>query len=285
MQTKWLDALWLKMSALYPAWNSMIGLHPYVLDENKKPTSELNSKGQAWSHELADLTGDELKTGFDALKDRSEKSFPPSVFEFKELCLGNELENVLDEIITRLQDGDNYQWINQLAYNVFMPVSADFKISNMANVPKLVKHRLRMIDKDSMFPLPDYTVKAIDKPVQENTGLAPLWQRSAFQSHMYSAIFYHKPELFDEPENSINNKYISNNPDDKLSPLMRKIFSPDGTTELINKFNASGYIMPDKPIKPDFKTFSHDEWKVKFKSYKSKAIEAVTNFLHEQQIL
>ena len=274
-----MNYLWAELMNKYPStWKRDYFASPY--NQNK-----LTRKAQEWSDQITGLTPLELRQGIDALSNREEKVWPPNAMEFKELCQGNELENVLDEIITRLQDGDSYQWINQLAYNIFMPVSSDFKNSTMANVPKLVKHRLRMIDKNSMFPLPDYTIKAIDKPVQENTGLAPLWQRSAFQSHMYSAIFYHKPELFNEPEDGINNKYISNNPDDKLSPLMRKIFSPDGTTELINKFNASGYIMPDKPIKPDFKTFSHDEWKVKFKSYKSKAIEAVTNFLHDQGLM
>jgi len=284
MPTKWLDALWLKMSALYPAWDSMVGLHPYVLDENKKPTSELNSKGQAWSNELADLTGDELKHGFDSLKTRAEKSFPPSVLEFKDLCTGNEYENVLDEIITRLQDGDTYQWTNQLAFNVFMPVSGDFKTALMGNVPKLVKHRLKMIDRDSMFPLPDYSKPAIEKPKTQK-GIAPEQQRQIFQSHMFSAINNHSPQLFEQPENQKSNRFVSADQNDKLSPLMKKIFSAQGTTELINKFKASDYIIPDKPLKPDFLRFSKKDWSLKYRNYKQKAIEAFTNFLVEQGVL
>ena len=275
-----MNYLWAELMNKYPStWKRDYFASPY--NQNK-----LTRKAQEWSDQITGLTPLELRQGIDALTNREEKVWPPNAMEFKELCLGNELENVLDEIITRLQDGDNYQWTDQLAFNVFIPVSGDFKNSTMANVPKLVKHRLRMIDKSSMFPLPDYTVKAIEKPTPVyNSKLEPEHTRRIFQSHMFSAITKTKPELFEQTQEMKTSKYKSSDIDADLPPLMNKIFSDIGTSDLIRKYKEKGYIMPDAPIKPDFMSFSKTEWNVKFRNYKEKAIESVTNFLHEQQIL
>ena len=49
---------------------------------------EVEDVKEAWSAELAHLTGAELKTGLDRLR-KNHPSWPPTLFEFSELCRSN----------------------------------------------------------------------------------------------------------------------------------------------------------------------------------------------------
>jgi hypothetical protein len=83
--------------------------------------------------------------------------------EFKDLCTGSEYEKTLDSIMTRLQDGDSYEWENKLAFNLWCKWSYDYKNASNYQLPVLIKQHLNMIDRSSLIPLPDYAIKAIQE--------------------------------------------------------------------------------------------------------------------------
>lgn len=271
MPTKWLDALWLKMSAIYPAWNNIVGLHPYVLDDQGEPTTELSAKGAVWSQELANLTGEQIKQGLANLKNRSEKSFPPTVFEFVELCTGNDYEDVLDAIMCRLQEGESYKFTNQLAFNFWQRYSFDLNTGNYYNVPKLIKQNLDYIDKSSMFPLPDYSVKSLEqkKPVQKAVRYNRK-KRKAFQSHMFACIAINKPLDYDKKK-------------------IDKAFSAPGTCDLIDKFKEQGLEMPTRPAKQAWQAGKEKTNKLVHKTKLDKYTQAIKtvfyNFCQQEGLL
>jgi len=54
------------------------------------PTDDIVDEAmQLWAEKLAGLTGEQLKRGLDAMSG----SFPPTVTEFRELCIGDALHN------------------------------------------------------------------------------------------------------------------------------------------------------------------------------------------------
>jgi hypothetical protein len=148
----------------YPyTWEKVSGNDPV-----NKTTNELTAVALDWVAQLKGIKKSEIKTGINALSNREEKRFPPNAMEFRELCIGSDNEKVLDEVLCRLQQGDSFEWQNQLAFNFWNRYSFDLLHGDKNEIPKLIKQNLKMIDKSSMFPLPDYTQKAIEtaKPTE-----------------------------------------------------------------------------------------------------------------------
>ena len=172
--------LWAVMSVKFPTtWESAYNLSPF------DPKGNLTPVACEWSTQLASLSNEEIKTGLDALQFRNEKRFPPNAMEFRDLCVGNEFDTVLEQIITRLQVGESYRFTDKLAFNVWMSVSYDALKAKTNDVPAMCKRVISMIDRNSLFDLPDYSIKQITKPVETKESKE---QRRNFASFIFFVI-------------------------------------------------------------------------------------------------
>jgi len=272
-------------------WTAMIGKFSKkwtneYFDTPLSNTGQLTKIATSWSDELKGLIPSQIKSGVEALSTRKEKVWPPTPMEFKELCIGSEFDDVLDCVMIRLQEGVSYRWTNKLAFNIWAGASSDFQSMDFNRVPQLVKRRLSMIDRKSMFELPNYAAMSIEQKPPTPEMIASKQQRIIFQSHMYAAILNNQPTLFEcfvlEP---MTKRKLNREPRLDIPPIMHKIFSKSGTIELMKKFNESKRVMPEAPIKPKLIEFSKTEWHVKFRYYKTIAIEAVAGLLRDEGIL
>ena len=237
-----------------------------------------------WSGQLANVSPDDIKKGIDALT-MKYREFPPNAMSFKDLCIGSEWDEVLDEIFCKLQDS-SHAWKNQIAFNVWYFFGYNPSLNQtMETIAKKCKEIYERMDITSMFPLPDTSVKELEKPVEPVISTSVKKEKRVFQSYLMQVITDTKPELFECDEiQSASQREFNREPMHNLPPLMKKLFSHDGSIELMNKFKSKGYIMPDAPVKPDFFTKDDGSYQTKFKQYSEKVKQAITNFLHEEGV-
>lgn len=277
---KVINHLWAIMSTKFPnTWKATYSDSPFN-------SGLLTSLAAEWSNQLTGLSNIEIKQGIDNLSNRKEKRFPPNSMEFKDLCVVSDYENVLEEIVRRLQDGEQYKFSNQLAFNFWIKYSYDLLNCKMHIVPKLIKQNLKIIDKSSMFELPDYSVKAIEKTLEPINNIATKNERRIFQSYMCSVITTTAPHLFiSDKLQDISERELNREPQQDLPQLMKKIFSKSGTLHLIEKFKNKNYQIPDKPIEPNFFEKNTIEYKSKFLNYQASFKNVIFNFMKEELIL
>ena len=162
-----LNYLWARMIVKYnELWISRSGEFPY---KNKN----LTAQGSEWSDQLKGLKRNDIEQGFKKLTDSDYIKYPPNAMSFRDLCTENDQEGVLDAIMCKLQEGAGYQWTNQLAFNFWTRYSFDLLSMKNYEVPRLVKQNIRLFDKNSLVPIPDYTVKALTSDLKEKDDKPP----------------------------------------------------------------------------------------------------------------
>lgn len=203
----------------YPKlWASSNGENPII-------DGVLTNHAENWIDCFSGLTKKIIKSTYEKLF-IDYPTFPPTPMEFKNLCVSDDFDDVLDAIMCRLQDGDSYEWTNQLAFTFWTKYSFDLRNMKNYEVPKLIKQNLRMFDKLSLVSLPDYKALALTsdlKPKHDPT----LRDRIIFQKNMSNSINRVNPKLWLNPKST------------KTPPKkMLDIFSKTGTMKLMQKFKA-----------------------------------------------
>jgi hypothetical protein len=155
-------------SVLNDIWATMLIKYPYTWEKVCKNdpidpvTNKLTAVALDWVAQLKGIKKSEIKTGINALSNREEKRFPPNAMEFRELCIGSDNEKVLDEVLCRLQQGDSFEWQNQLAFNLWCRSAFDYKLANRQELKKLITRDLSALNPKDMVSLPDYTKEALE---------------------------------------------------------------------------------------------------------------------------
>lgn len=137
-------------------WTSRNGDSPY--NDNS-----LTAQGSEWSDQLKGLKRIEIEKGFNNLTDSDFIKYPPNAMSFRDLCGDNDYEDVLGAIMARIRDGDSYNFTNRLAFSFWSRYSFELLGGTSAQVPKLVKQNLKMLDKGTLLELPDYSIKQIEE--------------------------------------------------------------------------------------------------------------------------
>lgn len=248
-----INRLWAVMLIKFPTtWESAFFKSPF------KPDGNLTNVAIEWDFQLSGLTTDEIKSGIDALVTRTEKRFPPNAMEFKALCIGEEWENVADAIFDRLHTGNSYEWENQLAFNCWAKWSFEYQTSDKNHLPKLIQRHIRIIDRDSMIPLPDYTQPAIEKPPEPTKSER---EKQEIKKRFFAAMSVALVNI------------------DKLYPeKFVNLMNSGRGWEIVKDFLNKGYKIPDKVKKNEH---SPDVYKSLFGNVSTTYIKAMTKYLAE----
>jgi hypothetical protein len=234
------------IAEFYPKlWGKEFGNNP--IENNQLTTAARN-----WIECFKGLTTRTIKTAFNNLC-LKHPTFPPTAMEFRNLCLTLDNEEIVDELLCRIEEGDSYRFTNKAAFNFWMKYSFNLLNGNKYEIPKLVNQNIRMLDPDSMFELPDYNLKAIPEKPEPTSNLATEKEIVIFQSHMRDAIYEHDHELFRSGKlQDASNRTLNREPEADLPPVMKKIFSRQGTLDLIKIYKKTNGELPNVIVKPKF---------------------------------
>lgn len=278
---KVMNHLWAVMATKFPnTWKATYSDSPFN-------SGLITSLASEWANQLTGLTNLEIKSGIDNLSNRAEKRFPPNAMEFKDLCTGNDFEEVLESVMCRMEDGDSYEFTSKLAFNFWKKYSFDLSTMNNFDVARLVKQNIKFFDKDSLAPLPDYTIKALTddlKPKYDPT----LRERIIFQKNMSNSITRNNPSLWLSDEKTLRGENVNQESMPAIPPLMKKIFSRDGSLNLMAKFKAGKYMVLKHVTRSNTNRMSKDEKSKYLKSietYDFAMFKAMDKFLKFEGVL
>jgi len=217
-----LNELWGVMITKYGnAWKSEYFEAPFK-------NGQLTILASEWSRELTGLTKNEVTNGINQLSERQEKRFPPNAMEFKELCVGNDYEIVMDQVLDRIDYGDNYEFTSKLAFNFWIKYAFDLKNGKKYDIPRLIKQNIKFVKNKKMYELPDYELHRLKKP--EEKKVTKIINRTKIN---FLAVV-----------NKVLLDLEINVPEKMLKVVNKKTLID--SDEVLSRFLKCGYVIPEK---------------------------------------